>query len=251
MKNALAVFVTVIVAALLLYVVSFMPPMGAVDNPTNVHIVPRYLQRGEQEVGTGNIVTGVLLNYRGYDTMGEVAIISAASIAVIAVLGTSKKKNPLIFLDRSDVKVSYVTRTVVMFLIPFIIIFSVFIVLYGTTLPGGGFQGGAIIGAGIIIFTMVFGYWEARNRLPSRFRTLLESTAFISFFLVGTISVIGGANFLTYILPHLSEQVQPIMRTIMLTVIQFGIAIDVGIIFTSIIFNLLREEETDNVEYAS
>ncbi|UCE98412.1 MAG: hypothetical protein JSV74_03585, partial [Dehalococcoidia bacterium] len=66
--------------------------------------------------------------------------------------------------------------------------------------------------------------------------------------LVGTVGVIGGANFLTYMLPCLSNQIQPVVRTIMLLVVQFGIAIDVGIIFTSILFTLLREGETDNVE---
>jgi len=250
MKNVLAVLSTGAVAAFLLYIVALLPSMGDAGNPTNLNIAPRYLEHGEQEVGTRNIVTGVLLNYRGYDTMGEIAIICAASAGVLAVLGTGKRKSAYAFMDLSDVKLSFIIRTAVMFLMPLIILFSIFTVLYGTTLPGGGFQGGAIIGAGTIIFTMVFGFREATNRMPARFRTLLESTAIVVFFLVGTAGVIGGANFLTYILPQLSTQIQPAVRTLMLLVVQFGIGIDVGMIFTSILFALLREEETNDMECA-
>jgi len=250
MKNVLAVLSTSAVAVLLLYVVALLPPMGDAGNPTNLNVVPRYLEHGEQEAGTGNIVTGILLNYRGYDTMGEVAIICAASAGVLAVLGAGKKKGTHTFVDRSSVKLSFIIRTAVIFLIPLIILFSIFTILYGTILPGGGFQGGAIIGAGIIIFTIVFGFHEATNRIHTRFMTILGSTAIVAFFLVGTAGVIGGANFLTYILPQLSTQAQPAVRTLMLLVVQFGIGIEVGMIFTSIFFALLREEETNDVEHA-
>jgi len=250
MKNILAVLSTSAVAALLLYVVVFLPPMGDMGNPTNLNITPHYLEHGEQEVGTRNIVAGVLLNYRGYDTMGEVAIICAASAGVLAVLGKNKKRKAHTFVDRSSIKVSFVTRTAVVLLMPFIILFAIYTVLYGSTLPGGGFQGGAIIGASTIIFTVVSGLREATNRIPTRFKTLLESTAITAFFLVGTVGIIGGANFLTYILPQLSTQIQPTVRTLMLLIVQFGIGIDVGVIFTSILFALLREEEINDVECA-
>jgi len=250
-KNILAVLSTSIVAVLLLYVVALLPPMGDTDNPTNLNTAPRYLEHGEQEVGTRNIVTGVLLNYRGYDTMGEVVIISMALVAILAVLGTSKKKDSPAFVDQSRVKFSVIIRVTVVFLMPFIILFSIYTVLYGTTLPGGGFQGGAIIGVSTIIFSIVFGVGEATSRIPARFRLLLESTAVVAFFLVGTAGIIGGANFLTYILPQLSTQIQPTVRTLMLLVIQVCIGIDVGMIFTSIFLALLREEEINDVGCAS
>lgn len=250
MKNVLAVLSTGALAVLLLYVVTLLPPMGDPGSPTNLNIVPRYLEYGEQEAGTRNIVTGVLLNYRGYDTMGEVTIIFSASVAVLAVLSKEKKKSVNAFVDQSDVKLSFIIRTAVIFLVPFMILFFIYTILYGSTLPGGGFQGGAIIGASIIIFTTVFGLWEATNRIPARFRTPLEGTAIIAFFLVGTAGVIGGANFLTYILPQLSAQVQPAVRTLMLLLVQVGIGIDVGMIFTFILFALLREEETNGVKHA-
>lgn len=248
MKNILAILSTSAVALLLLYVVALLPPMGDATNPTNLNIVPRYLEHGEQEAGTKNIITGILFNYRGYDTMGEVAIIYAASAGVLAVLGMNKK-NIRTFMERSVVEFSFIIRTAVIFLMPFIILFSIFMILYGTTLPGGGFQGGAIIGAGTIIFTIVFGFREATNRINARFITILKSTAIVAFFLVGSVGVIQGTNFLTYMLPQLSTPAQPIVRTLLLRIVQVAIGIDVGIIFTSIFFAMLGEEEKD-VEHA-
>jgi multicomponent Na+:H+ antiporter subunit B len=223
--------------------------MGGATNPTNLNVAPRYLEHGEQEAGTSNIITGILFNYRGYDTLGEVAIISAAAAGVIAVLGQSKK-NSRVFVDQVDIKLSFIIRTAVKLLMPVIILFAIFIVAFSSTLPGGGFQGGAIIGAGTIIFTTVFGFHEATNRISSRFKKIAGSAAIVAFFFVGTIGVIGGTNFLTYVLPQLSIHTQPAIRTLMLYVIQFGVGIEVGIIFTSIFFALLGDGEPNDVEYA-
>ena len=250
MKKVLAVLCTCALAVLLLYVVTLLPRMGDADNPTNRQVVPHYLEHGEQEAGTRNIVAGVVFNYRGYDTMGEVAIFSAALAGIFAVLGRGKRKIGRAFIDESRVKFSFVSRTAVALLMPFIIVFSIYIIFFGMELPGGGFQGGAAIGAATMLFTAAFSFYRAQNRLPHHVRIILESTAIGGFFLVGTAGVIGGANFLTYILPSLSTDIQATFRTAMLLILQFGIGIKVGVIFTSILFALLREEKTDDMGHA-
>ena len=250
MKRVLALLFTAALAAVLLYVVALLPPMGDAENPTNQHVAPRYLEHGQQEAGTRNIVTAIVFNYRGYDTMGEVAIFSAALAGVFAVLGLSRRKFARAFIDQSAVKFSFISRTAVVLLLPLIILFLIYIILYGTDLPGGGFQGGAIIGAGVMIITITFGFYRAQERIPHHVRTILESTAISAFFIVGTVGVIGGANFLTYIVPDLSAQTQPPVRELMLLVLLFAVGIKGGTVFTSILFALLREEETNDVEHA-
>ncbi|MFU8796449.1 MAG: hypothetical protein ACNA7X_04025, partial [Dehalococcoidia bacterium] len=59
-----------------------------------------------------------------------------------------------------------------------------------------------------------------------------------------------GASFLTYLLPTLAPDSQSTLRTVMLLVVQFGIGIKVGVICTSILFALLREEDTHGLEHA-
>ncbi|HEU65361.1 MAG TPA: hypothetical protein ENN57_01685, partial [Chloroflexi bacterium] len=113
MKKVLAILLTGVLAVLLLYVVALLPPMGDAGNPTNRYVVPRYLEQGEQEAGTKNIVAAIVFNYRGYDTMGEVAIFSAALAGVLAVLGVGRKKIARVFIDQSRVKFSFISRTAV------------------------------------------------------------------------------------------------------------------------------------------
>jgi len=249
-KKVLAVLFISALAVLLLYVAALLPPMGDADNPTNRQVVPRYLEQGEQEAGTRNIVAAVVFNYRGYDTMGEVAIFSAALAGIFAVVGTGRRRIGRALIDESQVKFSFVSGTAAVLLIPLMIVFSLYIIIYGLDLPGGGFQGGATIGAAAILFTAAFGFPRAQERIPHHARIILESAAIGGFFLVGTAGVIGGASFLTYILPSLPSEVQATVRTVMLFVLQFGIGIKVGVICTSILFALLREEETEDVEHA-
>jgi len=249
-KKALAAAFVCALAVLLVYVVALLPPMGDPDNPTNQHVVPRYLEQGAQEAGTRNIVAGIVFNYRGYDTMGEVAIFSAALAGIFAVLGTGRRKIGRAILDESRVSFSFVSGTAVVLLTPLVMVFSIYVILYGMDLPGGGFQGGATIGAGAILFTAAFGFCRAQERISHRLRIILESAAISGFFLVGTVGVLGGGNFLTYMLPSLGAGAGAAVRTVMLVLLQFGIGIKVGVICTSILFALLREEETDDLEHA-
>ncbi len=250
MKKVLALVFVCGLAATLLYTVALLPPMGDPDNPSNSHVVPRYLERGEDEAGTSNIVAAVILNYRAYDTMGEVAIFSAALAGIFAVLGTVRKRISRSAIDRLGVRFSFISGTAVLLLMPLIIVFSLYTILYGMQLPGGGFQGGAAIGAGVMISSVAYGFHRAQRRVPHNVRIVLEGTAISAFFVVGTIGVIGGASFLTYLVPTLAPDTQSALRTVMLLVVQLGIGIKVGVICTSILFALLREEDTHDLEHA-
>ena len=250
MKRVLAILFVAALGVLLVYVAALLPAMGDAGNPTNTQVIPRYLEHGEEEAGTKNIVTAVVLNYRGYDTMGEVAIFSAALAGIFAVLGMGRRKTGRALVDESPVKFSFVSRTAAVLLIPLMIVFSIYVILYGEDLPGGGFQGGAAIGAAAMLFATAFGFPRAQERMPRDMRTILESAAVAAFFLIGTAGVIGGTNFLTYALPALSPEIQGPLRREMLLVLEFAIGIMVGLTCTSIFFALLREEETGDAEHA-
>ena len=71
------------VSAILIYVVEDMPSFGDPDNPANKHVIPRYINNSETEGGAPNIVTAILANYRGYDTLGETTVVFTAGIAVM------------------------------------------------------------------------------------------------------------------------------------------------------------------------
>ncbi|MBU4193464.1 MAG: hypothetical protein L6427_05105 [Actinomycetia bacterium] len=245
MRKAIVVLALVGIGVMLIYAVGEMPPMGDSGNPDKVHIAPRYLEHGEEEAGASNVITAVILNYRGYDTMGEVAVIFCALCAVVAILNREKTGLSRTSMDVSGVKASVVVRTTIRFLVPVIIFFAVYIILHGESTPGGGFQGGAIIGASIILFTLAFGLPESTRKLPLRFRIPLESFAVIAFLAAGFTGIVFGVHFLTYLMPGLSEYAAETIRHIMMMVIEIGIGFAGGIIFTSIMFAMIREDQCE------
>jgi multicomponent Na+:H+ antiporter subunit B len=243
-KKIVSLLFIAVLLALLLYVVANMPPMGDADNPTNSsEVTRRYLDRAEEETHTDNVITGVIINYRGYDTMGEVTVIFCALAAVLAVLGREKRGKIYAYADRSRVPSSVIVRTMVAFLVPFIILFSVYTILHGEISPGGGFQGGAIIGGSMIIFTTIFGLYESSQRIPQKLRLPLEGSAVIAFFAVGVLGLLGGGNFLTYAWPNIAAALQPALVTWLTVIVEIGIGLGGAMIFISILFSMIREEE--------
>ncbi len=79
--------VVAVTGGALFYAFSGLPPLGAADAPAHGHVAPRYLQDSPSETGIPNVVTSVLASYRGFDTLGEVAVIFTAGISVLALLG--------------------------------------------------------------------------------------------------------------------------------------------------------------------
>ena len=83
----LPIFVVLVTGGILVYGTSEIPPFGNPDNPANQHVAPHYIEESEHEVGhIPNVVTSVLASYRGYDTMGETAVVFAAMVGVLLLL---------------------------------------------------------------------------------------------------------------------------------------------------------------------
>jgi multicomponent Na+:H+ antiporter subunit B len=83
--------VTVTGAALVLATFD-MPAIGDPEAPANLHVAPRYLEDSPREMGVPNVVTSVLGSYRGYDTMGETAVVFTAGVGVIILLSGAKRR---------------------------------------------------------------------------------------------------------------------------------------------------------------
>ena len=86
MKKLLGVVLAIAALIVLLHGIEDLPPWADVDQPASVHVSPRYIERAVEETGVPNIVTAVLADYRGYDTLFETAVIFTAGIAVLMIL---------------------------------------------------------------------------------------------------------------------------------------------------------------------
>jgi multicomponent Na+:H+ antiporter subunit B len=84
--------VTLVVVGALVYGTLGLPVFSDPQAPIHVHVAPRYLQQALAETGVPNVVTAVLASYRGYDTLGETAVVFTAGAGVIALLRRRKRK---------------------------------------------------------------------------------------------------------------------------------------------------------------
>lgn len=90
--SILALLIVILTGVFLIYGISDIPPFGQADNPVQSYLSPRYVEVSPIEIGVPNMVTSVLASYRGFDTLGEVAVIFTACIGVLLMLGRGQKK---------------------------------------------------------------------------------------------------------------------------------------------------------------
>ncbi len=91
-KPWLPLFVVTVTGAALIYGTLDMPDFGDPNAPAMRHVMPEYLERIPHEIGVPNIVTAILASYRGYDTMGETAVVFTAGIGVVALLAALARR---------------------------------------------------------------------------------------------------------------------------------------------------------------
>lgn len=85
-NGVLPFFVVLITGGALVYGTLDMPAFGSKDAPAQIHVAPEYLSRSIEETDIANVVTSILGSYRGFDTLGEVAVVFTAGIGVLLLL---------------------------------------------------------------------------------------------------------------------------------------------------------------------
>ncbi|MGA7489391.1 MAG: DUF4040 domain-containing protein [Xanthobacteraceae bacterium] len=89
----LPLFVAVGTGAILVWGTLVLPPFGTADAIIHQHVVPRYIAETIRETNVPNVVTSVLADYRGYDTLGETTVIFTAGIGVMLLLRGARRRS--------------------------------------------------------------------------------------------------------------------------------------------------------------
>lgn len=192
---------------LLLTAVSRLPQFGQGDNPVNNEVSRRYIEKGLEETGTVNIVTGMILDYRAFDTLGESHVLFIATCTVLILLRSDKKKgeNSIEDLENNDriyePKNDIILQTVARILVPPIIIFGIYVILGGHLGPGGGFSGGAVIGAGLILYLNAFGFAKTERFFTAKTYKWMSFGALACYALAKSYSFYTGANHIESVIP--------------------------------------------------
>lgn len=85
-SNAIPLVLVVATGAVLIWGTLDMPNFGSADAPAQVHVAPYYLEQSIEEIDVPNVVTSILASYRGFDTLGETAVVFAAGIGVLLII---------------------------------------------------------------------------------------------------------------------------------------------------------------------
>ena len=197
---ALGVCVTMILV--LLALVGSLPSFGNPANPGNNEVYRTYVENALEDTGALNVVCGLILNYRGYDTLNEAHVLFVAVCAVMVLLRLDHQKG--VVMDRAyeatekdeefEPKDDPILQKSAMILVPFILLFGVNIMLNGHLSPGGGFSGGAIAGGGLLLYLIAFGFQKARHFFNEHVYHVVKTSALLIYTVLMTYFIFMGAN---------------------------------------------------------
>lgn len=209
--RAMAVILCVGIISVLLFTVACLPIFGRAGNPENNEVPERYIEQGLQETGAVNIVAGMILDYRAFDTFGEscVLFIAACCVTVLLRIDASnkdeenQKRLKEAETDRlTEPKNDMILQKCTSLLVPVILVFGVYIVLNGHISPGGGFSGGAVLGAGLMLYLNAFGFKKTGKFMTQKLVNTLTLCALTFYCLAKSYSFFTGANHLPSGIPH-------------------------------------------------
>jgi multicomponent Na+:H+ antiporter subunit B len=152
-------------------------------------IAAHYAENGAKEVGAANLVTAVVVAYRGFDTMGEVTILFLTASIIGFFLKLSKIDEEKVIIHHGT---SELLITASQILIPIIFLFGAYVFMNGHLTPGGGFQGGAIIASGVALSIMA----NPNREINHHAILWIESISGISFVIIGVLGIVLAGGFL-------------------------------------------------------
>lgn len=194
--------------AILLFTVSFLPNFGEVDVPTNNEVAQKYIEDGVKDTGATNIIAGMILDYRAFDTLGESTVLFIAVSAVMILLRrdpdnldpeeeAQNRREELLAKSKPNI----ILKIIASILVPFILLYGAYVVLNGHISPGGGFSGGAIMGAALILFASAHGFKKMDTFFNFKTFTGITSTALLVYACSKAYSFFTGANHLESYIP--------------------------------------------------
>jgi multicomponent Na+:H+ antiporter subunit B len=196
-----------------------------------------YARNTAADTGAANIVTAIIVTYRGLDTLGEVTVLFLTAAVVALVLRRdSSRGNPAAADHRP---VGELLQTGTRLLVPLIMLAAAYVFINGHLTPGGGFQGGAIAASAVLLMLLTDPMRRFSHRLISR----VESTAGVVYVAIGVLGLALAGGFLdNRILPL--GAFGELFSAGAIPVIYSLIGLKVGAEFSSMMANLSETEDT-------
>lgn len=194
-----------------------------------------YLENVKEQTGAINAVTAVVVNYRGFDTLGEVTVLFITSTGVAALLWRRREERT------AKVDGSLILKTGSRVLLPFIMLFGAYIFIHGHLTPGGGFPGGATIATAFLMIYLAYKGYEIDHNLFEP----LEGLSGVSYVAVGLIGLAIGGYFLFDWIWQIWKvgDIGRLLSAGFIPIIYTIIGIKVGTELTGIIDHMIKESK--------
>ncbi|MCV3737282.1 sodium:proton antiporter [Rhizobium sp. TRM96647] len=157
----------------------------------------RYLEQVPADLGAANVVTGILITYRGFDTLGEVAVLFMVAASVGMLLSGSA--SPAAGSVRPARPPSELVVNGAEVVLPIAFLFGAYVIVNGHLSAGGGFQGGAVVASGVVLLVLA----RPAVVLHHGFLSVTESLAGVLYVALGILGLFLAGGFLdSHILPR-------------------------------------------------
>jgi len=196
-----------------------------------------YAEHTASDLGAANIVTAIIVTYRGLDTLGEVTVLflTAAIIGLVLSRGNQPGRSIQRRLSSSGELLTTGSRL----LVPLILLLGAYVFVNGHLTPGGGFQGGAIVASATLLLLLT----DPLRRFSHRMISVIESISGLVFISIGVLGVLLAGGFLdNRILPI--GDFGSLFSAGAIPVIYTFIGLKVGAEFTSMLVNLAETEKS-------
>lgn len=249
--------IVVVTGALLIYAAADFPAWSDPASPASTYLSPHFIEKTMEETSVPNIVTAVLADYRGFDTMFETTVIFSAGVVCFFLLRISRREEeepgtryyrhvltgvtvelkegykipPSADFERIDsmwTPPDLIIKTGCRLLIPFVQLFALYVIAHGHHSPGGGFQGGVILGASVILLAISHDLRTAVRRMSEKLIAILCAVGVLIYAGTGTLCLLLKLNFLDYSALAVLLHVDPVTaRSHGILMVEIGVGIAV------------------------
>lgn len=265
--KALGIIAVSLCGGLLIYAASDFPPWSDPASPASTHVSPYYIETTMADTSVPNIVTAILADYRGFDTLFETVVIFTAAISGFFLLRIIERKDPKPGQSRQNpttvtgsikggenvpkesdesggnesegMRDDLVIKVTCRLIVPFILLFGLYVIAHGHYSPGGGFQGGVILGAALILYALSHDLRSAIARISEKVAVFFYATGVFIYAGTGVLCVLLGKNFLDYGALATIFGVDPVpARSIGILMVEIGVGMAVMGVMISLYYNL-------------
>lgn len=182
------------------------------------------------ESGAANMVTSIVVDYRSFDTLGEVTVLFVSALGVAFVLGSAKRRKGFGFAP------SFLLQYAAKLVFAIILITGVYIFVHGHLTPGGGFPGGSMIASAMLLLYLA----ESDFQAAIHSFKIMEGVAGSLYVILGLAGIGIGGYFLLNFLP--TGTVGTLFSAGIIPIIYVVIGLKVGAELTGLIANFYTEE---------